>query len=58
MKKKNQNELINDIFKNKFVKYALYGIVLVGGFYVSGIVMKVIGNTAQSYRFMNNSIKG
>ena len=58
MKKKNQNELINDIFKNMFVKYALYGIVLVGGLYVSGIVMKVIGNTAQSYKFMNNSIKG
>ena len=58
MKKVDQKELINDIFKNKFVKYALYGIVLVGGLYVSGIVMKVIGNTAQSYRFMNNSIKG
>ena len=58
MKKKNQNEMINDIYKNKFVKYALYGIVLVGGLYVSGIVMRVIGNTAQSYKFMNNSIKG
>ena len=58
MKKKNQNELINDIFKNMFVKYALYGIVLVGGLYVSGIVMRVIGNTAQSYKFMNNSING
>ena len=58
MKKKNQNELIKDVLKNKFVKYALYGIVLVGGLYVSGIVMRVIGNTAQSYKFMNNSIKG
>jgi hypothetical protein len=58
MKKIEQKELINDILKNKFVKYALYGIVLVGGLYVSGIVMKVVGNTAQSYRFMNNSIKG
>jgi hypothetical protein len=58
MKKIDQNELINDIFKNKFVKYALYGIVLVGGLYVSGTVMRVIGNTAQSYKFMNNSIKG
>ena len=58
MKKINQNELIDDILKNNFIKYALYGIVLVGGLYVSGIVMKVIGNTAQSYKFMNNSIKG
>ena len=58
MKKIDQNELINDIFKNKFVKYALYGIVFVGGLYVSGIVMRVIGHTAESYKFMNNSIKG
>ena len=58
MKKINQNELINDILKNKFIKYALYGMVLVGGLYVSGIFMRVIGNTAQSYKFMNNSIKG
>jgi len=58
MKKINQNELINDILKNKFIKYTLYGIVFVGGLYVSGIVMRVIGNTAQSYKFMNNSIKG
>ena len=58
MKKIDQNELINDILKNKFVKYTLYGIVLVGGLYVSGIVMRVIGNTAQSYNYMNNSIKG
>ncbi|MDC3306214.1 hypothetical protein OAV36_04730 [Flavobacteriales bacterium] len=58
MKKIDQKELIDDIFKNKFVKYALYGIVLVAGLYVSGIVMRVIGNTAESYKFMNNSIKG
>ena len=58
MKKINQNELINDILKNKLIKYTLYGIVFVGGLYVSGIVMRVIGNTAQSYKFMNNSIKG
>ena len=58
MKKIDQKELIEDIFKNKFVKYTLYGIVLVGGLYGSGIVMRVIGNTAQSYKFMNNSIKG
>ena len=57
MKKKNQNEMINDIYKNKFVKYALYGIALVGGLYVSGIVMKIIGNTANSYKFMSNAIK-
>jgi hypothetical protein len=57
MEKKNQNELINDIFKNKYVKYAFYAIVLVGGIYVSGIIMRVIGTTAQSYKFMNNSIK-
>ena len=57
MKMKIQNELINDIFKNTYVQYALYGIVLVSGLYVSGIVMKIIGNTANSYKFMSNAIK-
>ena len=57
MKKIDQKELIEDILKNKFFKYTLYAVLLVGGLYVSGIIMRVIGNTAQSYKFMNNSIK-
>jgi len=59
MKSKNhQMELFDSILKSKTIKYVLYGIGAIGLIYVSGIVMRVVGNTTNSYKFMNNSIKG
>ena len=53
-----QMEFFDSNLKSNPIKYVLYDIGTIALIYVSGIVMKVIGNTAQSYKFMNNSIKG
>ena len=46
-----------EVLSSDYVKYALYAVGAVIAIYLSGIIMRVIGNTAQSYKFMNNSIK-
>jgi|AP45_3_1055517.scaffolds.fasta_scaffold07078_2 bacteriorhodopsin len=56
MKNKTQNQLINDLLQSSTVKYVLYGIGAIALIYVSGIVMKVVGNTANSYKFMSNAL--
>ena len=50
-------ELFDSILKSKTIKYVLYGISAIGLIYVSGIVMRVVGNTTNSYKFMSNAIK-
>jgi|TARA_B110000908_G_scaffold163706_1_gene210671 bacteriorhodopsin len=58
MKSKNhQMELFDSILKSKTIKYVLYGIGAIALIYVSGIVMKVVGSTANSYKFMSNALK-
>jgi bacteriorhodopsin len=57
MKNKTQNQLINDLLQSNTVKYVLYGIGGIALIYVGGIVMKVVGNTAISYKFMSNALK-
>jgi hypothetical protein len=52
-----QMEFFDSILKSNPIKYVLYDIGTIALIYVSGIVMRVVGNTANSYRFMSNSIK-
>jgi hypothetical protein len=52
-----QMELFDSILKSKPIKYVLYGISAIALIYVGGIVMKVVGNTANSYKFMSNALK-
>ena len=49
---------LQEYMNEEYIEYTLWvaGALLI--IYVSGIVMRVIGHTAQSYKFMNNSIKG
>ena len=48
---------IQEYMNEEYIEYTLWvaGALLI--IYVSGIVMRVVGNTANSYRFMSNSIK-
>ena len=52
-----QMELFDSILESKPIKYVLYGIGAIAILYVSGIVMKVVGSTANSYKFMSNALK-
>jgi hypothetical protein len=49
---------LQEYMNEEYIEYTLWvaGALLI--IYVSGIVMRVVGNTANSYKFMNNSIKG
>tara|TARA_B100000795_G_C22653800_1_gene381332 strand:- start:177 stop:350 length:174 start_codon:yes stop_codon:yes gene_type:complete len=48
---------IQEYMNEEYIEYTLWvaGALLL--IYVSGIVMRVVGNTANSYKFMANSIK-
>jgi hypothetical protein len=52
-----KKQAINDLLQSNTVKYVLYGVVAIALIYVGGIVMKVVGNTANSYKFMSNALK-
>ena len=52
-----QKQAVKEILSSDYVKYTLYGLGAIAIIYVSGIIMKVIGNTANSYNFMSNSLK-
>jgi bacteriorhodopsin len=52
-----QKQAVKEILSSDYVKYTLYGLGAIAIIYVSGIIMKVIGNTANSYKFMSNSLK-
>jgi hypothetical protein len=52
-----QKQAVKEILSSDYVKYALYGVGAITIIYLSGIVMKVVGNTANSYKFMSNALK-
>jgi hypothetical protein len=52
-----QKQAVKEILSSDYMKYTLYGLGAIAIIYVSGIIMKVIGNTANSYKFMSNSLK-
>jgi hypothetical protein len=57
MKNNIKNELVKDLLKSKAIKFTLYGAGAIAVIYLSGIVMRVLGKTAQSYKFMSDSFK-
>ena len=52
-----QKQAIKEVISSDYVKYALYGVGAVIAIYLSGIVMKVIGNTTHSYKYMQEAFK-
>ena len=50
-------EFFDSNLKSNPIKYVLYDIGTIALIYVSDIVMRVVENTANLYRFMSNSIK-
>jgi hypothetical protein len=52
-----QMEFFDSNLKSNPIKYVLYDIGTIALIYVSDIVMRVVENTANLYRFMSNSIK-
>lgn len=57
MKNEIQKELIKKALSSSAIKYVLYSAGVVAIIYVGGIVMKVIGNTTQSFKFMQEAFK-
>ena len=41
-----QKQAVKEILSSDYVKYTIYGLGAIAIIYVSGIIMKVIGNTA------------
>ena len=48
---------IQEYMNEEYIEYTLWAAGALLLIYVSGIVMRVVGNTANSYKFMANSIK-
>ncbi len=52
-----QKQAVKEILSSDYVRFTLYGVGAIALVYVSGIIMKVVGNTANSYNFMSNALK-
>ena len=52
-----QRQAIDEVFSSDYVKYALYSVGAVIAIFLSGIIMKVVGNTTHSYKYMQEAFK-
>jgi|TARA_B110000908_G_C10253919_1_gene454037 hypothetical protein len=48
---------IQEYMNEEYIEYTLWAAGALLLIYVSGIAMKVVGNTANSYKFMSNALK-
>jgi len=48
---------IQEYMNEEYIEYTLWAAGALLLIYVSGIAMKVVGNTANSYKFMSNTLK-